>query len=164
MRHFLHLSSLPTRDNAYTWTKRATRKLACHKGMLNLRYFAHGIQFFNHLLAGGLNTRVYGQVLPLLLIDPVKADMKNSPATYLAVSESTLATKAVNEGRPSDPGAGWMTSAPMQQQVNTSLLIRDTQLTHHNCRIVWIGQNRDRRGIRDGIYSPQFNVNSWIWI
>jgi hypothetical protein len=31
---------------------------------------------------------------------------------YFAESESTLATSAVKEGRPSDPGAGWMTSAP----------------------------------------------------
>jgi hypothetical protein len=35
-----------------------------------------------------------------------------SPATYFAVSESTLPTKAVKEGRPSEPGAGWITSAP----------------------------------------------------
>lgn len=32
---------------------------------------------------------------------------------YFDVSESTLPTTEVNEGRPSDPGAGWMTSAPM---------------------------------------------------
>ena len=38
--------------------------------------------------------------------------IKNWPATYFAVSESTLPTKAVKEGRPSEPGAGWITSAP----------------------------------------------------
>ena len=32
--------------------------------------------------------------------------IKISPATYFAVSESTLPTKAVKEGRPSEPGAG----------------------------------------------------------
>lgn len=31
---------------------------------------------------------------------------------YFDVSESTLATREVNDGRPSDPGAGCITSAP----------------------------------------------------
>lgn len=35
-------------------------------------------------------------------------------AMYLALSESTFPTSAVNEGRPSEPGAGWMTSAPSE--------------------------------------------------
>jgi hypothetical protein len=34
-------------------------------------------------------------------------------ATYLDVAESTLATSEVKEGRPSEPGAGCITSAPM---------------------------------------------------
>jgi hypothetical protein len=38
-------------------------------------------------------------------LDLVKS-MKISPATYFAVSESTFPTKAVKEGRPSEPGAG----------------------------------------------------------
>lgn len=33
-------------------------------------------------------------------------------ATYFAALVSTLPTSAVKDGRPSDPGAGCMTSAP----------------------------------------------------
>jgi hypothetical protein len=37
------------------------------------------------------------------------------PAIYLAVSESTLATRAVKDGFPSEFKAGWITSAPRIQ-------------------------------------------------
>lgn len=75
---------------------------------------------------------------------------EHSPAMYLAVSESTLATRDVNDGRPSEPGAGWMTSAPMFS-VRAG---RRTELnghTHDNCRIVRISQNGNRRGVWDGV-------------
>ena len=55
-------------------------------------------------------------VLESLLVDQEslcdKGRYKDRPATYFAISLSTFPTRAVNEGRPSEPGAGWMTSAP----------------------------------------------------
>lgn len=43
---------------------------------------------------------------------------------YFAVSESTLLTSAVNDGRPSEPGAGWMTSAPTKCHEDMLHLLR----------------------------------------
>jgi hypothetical protein len=82
---------------------------------------------------------------------------------YLAVSESTLATRAVNEGRPSEPGAGWITSAPMKYNQEGCRQEAKAMPTHNNRWVARVGQNSHRLRVRDRVDASQFNVDPVAW-
>lgn len=81
-------------------------------------------------------------------------------ATYFAVSESTFATRAVNEGRPSAPGAGWMTSALIHIVNERKLVFQGSSIPHNDRRIMWIGEDRDRARVGNGVDPTKFNIDS----
>ena len=81
-------------------------------------------------------------------------------ATYFAELESTLPTTAVNDGRPSEPGAGCITSAPYYARFSRSTVTNERGIahTHDNGWIEWISENGCRNCIGDKIDTAKFYV------
>ena len=84
-------------------------------------------------------------------------------AMYLADAESTFATTPVNEGRPSEPGAGWITSAPMHPNFHWEHANeegRNKGQTHDNGRICIVSYKFQcwRQGVWNVVDPPKFDI------
>lgn len=81
--------------------------------------------------------------------------------TYLTALLSILPTRAVNDGRSVEPGAGWMTSAPNQDGVNRVLAVVSRckiMPTHDDGRICRIREKRDIARFGYRIDPAEFHV------
>lgn len=82
--------------------------------------------------------------------------------TYLTALLSILPTRAVNDGRSVEPGAGWMTSAPDQNGVNKIVAFASRckiMPTHNDGRICRIREERDITRFRYRIDPTEFHVH-----
>ncbi len=81
--------------------------------------------------------------------------------TYLTALSSILPTRAVNDGRSFEPGAGWITSAPDQNGVNRIIAFvpRCKMMpTYDNSRICRIREEGDITRFWYRIDSTEFHV------
>lgn len=76
---------------------------------------------------------------------------------YFAVLMSTLDTRLAKEGRPSAPGAGWMTSAPTAKISTTYTLAELWIHTHYDCGVIGIV---DAEVVEDGVDAAKFGIDS----
>ena len=76
---------------------------------------------------------------------------------YFAVLMSTLETRLAKEGRPSAPGAGWITSAPAVRINMVYKLAERWIRTHYDCGVVRIV---DAEIVENRINTAKFGVDS----
>ena len=80
-------------------------------------------------------------------------------AIYFAPSESTFATTDANEGRPSDPLCRTVSQTQLWQFLGCLRGGVDGVTTHDHRRVLRIGQERYRPGVRNGVNSAKFDVD-----